>query len=340
MALPLSPCRHGSSLFILPCNLPRSKGVRGIIAILLLLLVGGEPARPQEIFNPVEAAKNGWSAEQDRSPAWHLAQHRKLEKAIAAIKPGKKGAVEAFVLSVSLDSDPVFSREASEAMRVLSYRYNSAGQTLLLTAGSDESDAGQPQGSPDNLAAGLAAISTRMNADEDVLILFATTHGDAQIGLSYRDGTKGTGMIAPSRLATMLDNLGIKRRMILISACYSGVFIPLLTNEHSVIVTAASSRRTSFGCAPSNDWTFFGDALINHALRKPQPFDKATEEAVSLIQQWEAKAELLSSEPQVFIGETAQSWLAPLEARMPKVATAKVGQPATNALKGTTGEGR
>jgi hypothetical protein len=312
--------------------------MQSIIIFLAALLAMMPPASAQATFNPVEAAKNGWSAEQDRSPAWHLAQYRKFDAAIAKIKPGKKGVVEAFILSLSLDSDPVFSREASEAARVLSHRYG--GSALLLTAGSDASASGAAQGSPENLAAGLAALSARMNADEDVLILFATTHGSAQIGLSYRDGEKGTGMIAPKKLAEMLDSLGVKRRMILISACYSGVFMPLLTNEHSVIVTAASSRRTSFGCAPSNDWTFFGDALINHALRKPQPFDKAIEEAVSLIQQWEAKAELLSSEPQVFIGETAQSWLAPLEARMPKVATAKVGQPATNALKGMTGEGR
>jgi hypothetical protein len=128
--------------------------------------------------------------------------------------------------------------------------------------------------------------------------------------------------------------------MILISACYAGVFMPFLTSEHSVIVTAASSRRTSFGCAPGNDWTFFGDALINHALRKPQAFDKVTEEALSLIQQWEAKNSLLSSDPQVFVGETANVWLAPLEARIPKVATAPVGQPAINAMNSASIEAR
>jgi Peptidase C13 family len=314
--------------------------MRGLIAYLGLLLAFAGPSDAQEAFNPVEAAKNGWSAEQDRSAAWYLAQHKKLDTAITALKPGKKGVVEAFVLSISLDSDPVFSREASEASRVLSYRYGAAGHILLLTAGSDESTTGTPQGSPDNLAAGLAAIASRMNADEDVLILFATTHGNPQIGLAYRDGAKGVGMIAPVRLAAMLDSVGIKRRMILISACYAGVFMPFLTSEHSVIITAASSRRTSFGCAPGNDWTFFGDALINHALRKPQALDKATEEALSLIQQWEAKSNLVSSDPQVFVGETTNAWLAPLEARIPKIATSPIGQPAINAVNSATIEAR
>jgi hypothetical protein len=31
-----------------------------------------------------------------------------------------------------------------------------------------------------------------------------------------------------------------------------------------VVLTAAAADKTSFGCEPSRDWTFFGDALFNH----------------------------------------------------------------------------
>jgi len=171
-----------------------------------------------------------------------------------------------------------------------------------------------------------------MNLKEDVLILFATTHGDPNNGLAYRDGDKGVGMIAPTRLANLLDDLGFERRMILLSACYSGIFLPLLTNENSVIVTAAASNRTSFGCAPGNDWTFFGDALINNGLRKPQPFNKATEEAAGLIGSWETSKQLLPSRPQTFVGDKANAWLGPLEERMPKTDTPKVGKAAIDSF--------
>ncbi len=171
-----------------------------------------------------------------------------------------------------------------------------------------------------------------MNVKEDVLILFATTHGDPNSGLAYRDGNNGIGMIAPLRLASLLDGLGFERRMILLSACYAGVFLPLLTNENSIIVTAAASNRTSFGCTPGNDWTFFGDALINNGLRKAQPFDKATEEAVALIAKWESSKQLLASRPQTFVGDKASIWLGPLEARMPKTETPKVGKAAIDSF--------
>ena len=305
------------------------KRLKATTLALVMLATNPATGQPQQQgFNPIEAAKNGWSMEQGRSAAWHLAQHKRLGTAIAALQPQRNGVVDAYVVSVGLDSDPVFGREASEAAKVLGRRYGAFGRTIFLTAGADDQSNGTPQGSPPNLATALAAVAGKMNLKEDVLILFATAHGDPNNGLAYRDGDKGVGMIAPMRLANLLDDLGFERRMILLSACYSGTFLPLLTNENSVIMTAAASNRTSFGCAPGNDWTFFGDALINNGLRNPQPFSKATEEAAGLIGKWEASQNLLPSRPQTFVGDKAGAWLGALEDRMPKTETAKVGKPA------------
>lgn len=297
-------------------------------AMALCLLVNGSAFSQQQNFNTVEAAKNGWFAEQNRSATWYLAQHKKLSSAINALQPQRPGVVDAYVLSIGLDSDAVFARESAEAAEVLARRYGAAGRTLYLAAGADDTATGAPQGSPSNLATALAAIADKMDRKEDVLILFATSHGDPVSGLAYRDRENAAGMIAPQRLADLLDGIGVKRRMVLLSACYSGIFIPLLTNDQTVIVTAASSQRPSFGCAPGNDWTFFGDALMNNALRKPQKFDAAIAEATGLITQWENTLELKPSRPQLFIGENARIWLDVLENKMPATASAKVGRPA------------
>lgn len=295
---------------------------------LALTMLATNSATGQQVFNEREAAQSGWSMEQNRSAIWHLAQHQRLATALDTLQPNRPGVVDVYVVSIGLDSDPVFGREASEAAKVISRRYGAVGRTIFLTAGADDKSVGTPQGSPPNLAITLAAVAGKMNLKEDVLILFATTHGDPVAGLAYRDGTNGVGMIAPKRMEVLLDGLGFERRMILLSACFAGVFIPNLTTENSIIVTAASSKRSSFGCAPGNDWTFFGDALINNALRKNQSFEKATDEAVALISKWETDLKLMPSRPQVFVGDKAKIWLEPLEAKMPKVETAKVGKPA------------
>ncbi len=297
-------------------------------AALALAMLATNSAASQQVFDQSQAAQNGWSMEQNRSAAWHLAQHKRLGTALDALQPQRPGIVDAYVVTIGLDSDPVFGREAGEAAKVLSRRYGANGRTIFLTAGADDKPVGTPQGSPPNLAVALAAVAAKMNLKEDVLILFSTSHGDPVSGLAYRDGDKGVGLIAPKRLATLLDGLGFERRMLLLSACFAGVFIPELDSENSIIVTAASSKRTSFGCAPGNDWTFFGDALINNSLRKNQSFEKATDEAMGLIIWWETQRNLVPSQPQLFIGDKAKAWLDPLEAKIPKVETAKVGRPA------------
>src|SRR6185369_12862822 len=137
----------------------------------------------------------------------------------------------------------------------------------------------------------------------------------------------------PFRMAKMLDSLGITRRMVILSACFSGVFLPALASDTSVVVTAASMDRTSFRCRAQNDWTFFGDAFINHALRKAQPLDRAFADADGLIKQWEDNGRLTPSQPQYLAGAGAgAAWLNALESRVPKTATAPVGRPATDAL--------
>lgn len=291
-------------------------------AALTLFLATASSAQVNESM-----AVNGWSMEQNRTAAWHLAQHQKLSKAIGKILPQRAGIIDAYVVVIGMDSDPVFQKEAAEVLKVLERRYGATGRSLLLTSGSDAGLADAPQGSPAHLATAMAAIAAKMNVKEDVLVLYATTHGSADLGLVYRDGDNGYGMIAPKRMKALFADLQIERRIVLLSACYAGVFVPEMESKDSVIVTAASAYRTSFGCTPSNDWTFFGDALVNISLRKPQPLVKATEEASGLISTWEAKLGLYPSQPQVSIGADTAPWLTALDLRMPKVETPRVGRP-------------
>ena len=125
-----------------------------------------------------------------------------------------------------------------------------------------------------------------------------------------------------------LEEAGITRRVLILSACYSGVFVPVLASPDTAILTAAASTRSSFGCVAENDWTFFGDALINRALRQPVAFEEAARMATRSVAEWEAKARFLASLPQVNIGMNARQWLPVIEAGMPREASKPVGRPA------------
>jgi len=284
-------------------------------------LTGGSP------LDIVLRADAGTQIERDRAPAGELDEHRKLERALRALAPQRAGVVDAYVIAIALDSDPVFGREARVAGDVLRRRYGAAGRTIILAGSDGSAPSTLPRGTPTTLAIALARIAELMNRQEDALILYTTSHG-APVGLYYNDGDSGYGLISPNRLGAMLDQLGLSNRLLILSACYSGVFVPRLQSATGVIVTAASRDRTSFGCAAENDWTFFGDALINHAMRKAQPLAAAFAEANGLVAGWETHFQLMPSQPQLFVGAGSPRWLGVLERRIPVAATQPVGRPA------------
>lgn len=280
-------------------------------------------ATPEQLGQLADA---GTTIEHDRAPAFALAEHRRLERALAGVQPQRPGVVDAYVVSVALDSDGVFGREAREAARVLARRYDAAGRTIVLASGGEE-----PRGSPANLAAALARVAEAMDPLEDVLALYTTSHG-APWGVVYNDSDNGFGAVSPTWLWLTLGTLGIPNRLLILSACYSGVFVPMLQSDTTAILTAASAERTSFGCQADADWTFFGDALVNQALRTPQPLAAAADQAARLIAGWEKRAALAASQPQVSIGVATARWLDALEQRMPTTRTQPVGRPATTLL--------
>jgi hypothetical protein len=284
----------------------------------------GSGSTPVEIGASLDLGPN---LERGRSARSELAEHRRLSSALAGLAPQRRGVVDAYVLAIGLDSDPVFGREAREAGKVLSRRFDAAGRTLVLAGGDGRGGAPLPMGSLHALSLALARFAELMDESEDVLVLYSTSHG-IPAGLTYHDGDEGYGLLTPVRLAVLLDELGLRNRLLILSACFSGTFVPALWSDTTAVITAASASRSSFGCAAENDWTFFGDAMINRALRKPQPLAAASAEALRLVGEWEAAKKFEASYPQVAIGSRVDSWLKPLEARMPKTATAPVGKPA------------
>ena len=88
-----------------------------VIAALALL---ASPALAQRPPSNEELADRGYVVDGGHQASWYYAQHKKLDAAIAALKPQRPGVVDAYVIAVGLDADAVFGREAAEASRVLS----------------------------------------------------------------------------------------------------------------------------------------------------------------------------------------------------------------------------
>lgn len=250
---------------------------------------------------------------------------QRMQAALAKLQPQRTGVVDAYVVVAALDADPVFNREAREAGRVLARRFDAEGRTIVLAhdEGADKADA---EASPELLAEALDGVGAKMNPAEDVLVLYTTSHGSPDAGLNFRDPALGAAVIVPGRLAAILDHSGIRNRLIILQACFSGQFVHALKSPDTIIATAAAEDRSSFGCQAGNDWTYFGDALINHAFRQPLPLDIQFSRASALIAAAEQRDELTPSNPQFNLGADTAKWLSALDQREPTAASSPVGQ--------------
>jgi hypothetical protein len=285
---------------------------RTFAACLAALMIAGIAAQEQAAA-PVPAAVQ-------------LEDQRRMQEALARLQPQRPGVVDAYVIVAALDADPVFGREARETGRVLARRFDAQGRTLVLASdeGRDKADAAA---TPDGLAQALGSVASLMDRAEDVLVLYTTSHGSPHAGLNFRDPARGEAIIAPAQLAAMLDRPGFKNRLIILQACFSGQFVPALAAPRTVVATASSSMKSSFGCAAGNDWTFFGYALINQAMRRPDSFARQFRRAFVTILGWEQRLGYETSSPQISIGDETAGWLDALDAREPATASAPVGRP-------------
>jgi hypothetical protein len=108
----------------------------------------------------------------------------------------------------------------------------------------------------------------------------------------------------------MLDRTSVQHRVVIISACYSGVFVGPLANANTLVLTAADSDHSSFGCQDKVKWTYFGDAFFNRALRHTADLRSAFVTARKFISAREKHDGLVPSNPQISGGKNIDIMLA------------------------------
>src|SRR5467141_4713852 len=194
------------------------------------------------------------------------------------------------VVSFGLFGDQgVFRSESTGAAQVVAGRFGSGPITVQYNS---KKGGGA---TIEALAMSLQVASNGMDAENDVLFLILTSHG-SRAGLAVKAG-RLTQTLTPSNLAYMLARTGMRYKAVVISACYSGVFIPRLANPDTLVITAADADRPSFGCRDKAKWTYFGNAFFNIALRQAKSLKDAFVVARSLVQKREVRERFEPSNP-------------------------------------------
>jgi hypothetical protein len=229
-------------------------------------------------------------------------ERAQIDDAVDAMTPGLDSSPAIyFVGFAGVAEQHVFAEEIKLAARIVDERFGTSGHQLLLINDRRDIDT-YPIATASGLAYALKAISAKMNPDRDILFLAISSHGAADASVSVSNGGLQLEQLSDDDLAAALKDSGIKRRIIVISACYAGAFIQPLEDPDTVVIAAAAPDKTSFGCSDDRDLTYFGEAFYRDALPHAKTLQEAFTQAKAAIAAREREEHETPSEPQAYFG--------------------------------------
>jgi hypothetical protein len=216
-----------------------------------------------------------------------IAQRKLLEAQLAGIERGRPGTIELYLLAVGGDgTQEVFRREVEFVQQAFDQRFGTRGRSLGLANGKSTS---LPMASVATIGEALGTLAERMDRDEDILFLFLTSHGTPTHELKLQQPGFALRDLPAPELGRMLRRSGIRWKVVVVSACYSGGFIDSLRDDNTLVITASRYDRSSFGCTDDAQMTYFGRAFFKEALPKSRSFQEAFAKADELVAEWERK---------------------------------------------------
>ena len=230
-------------------------------------------------------------------------QQAMLDAAMIKLRPQTPGQTDLYLIGMAAYAEQdVFMHEVLSVRDILVQRLGLGGRTLILINNRRTID-DYPLANRHNLARATAGLGQVMDVNDDVAVLFVTSHGYQGSSLAVEFGPLGLNDMDADDIRASFAQAGIRYRVIIVSACFSGGFIDGLTSPDSIVITASARDRSSFGCAEEREWTYFGQAFFAEAMMHTTSFVTAFDEAAAAIRARERRELKKPSEPQIWVGE-------------------------------------
>ena len=240
------------------------------------------------------------------------AQSGLLNSALEKIQFGEFAQTHWYFMGVAGASyQDVFKYEIERIREQFDSRFGTFGRSISLI-NNVATRVEVPIASKTSMQLALNRIGQQMNHESDVLFLYMTSHG-LKNQFEMENDPIELDDVDSKWLKETLDKSGIRWKVIVISACYSGSFIPALQSPDTLIITASAADKASFGCSNEADYTYFGRAFFDQAMRENNSLKKAFDQAAGTVAQWESAQGFEPSEPQWVIGKNMELMLPQLE---------------------------
>lgn len=149
----------------------------------------------------------------------------------------------------------------------------------------------------------FATFGSKARAAQAGCLLYFTSHGSPDGIVLGREG-----LLAPARLNGLIEQwCGERPTVVIVSACFSGAFIPALSTSNRMVMTASRADRSSFGCDAGAQYPYF-DGCILESLPGADDFIDLSSRTRSCVARREYVERLQpASEPQTEVGEDVET---------------------------------
>jgi hypothetical protein len=243
-------------------------------------------------------------------------QARSLARQLGALPAQRPKDIDVYALTFApYASESVFRKESALVSDVMQSRFGAHAVQLVSLR---EEDSNLPWATTLNLRHAIAHVAGKMDREQDILFIHLTSHGGRDGKLATAFWPLDVDPLTAPELKAILDEAGIRNRVISVSACYSGTWIDPLADANTLVMTAADNDHTSYGCGHKSELTFFGRAIYDEALRETLSFEEAHARARVVIEKREQQAGKDDgfSNPQISVGEQIRERLATLQVQL------------------------
>ena len=319
-------------------SLAPARAWKKVIVVVASIVFLGVPLaasmREQSLWSEdwVKKAEEYAAKKADRNPALSedmlYKQPELLQRQLADLQVQRKGVIDVYLVAIAgYGAQDVFMREVESVAKLFRERFDAGGHIVTLV-NNPKTVMTYPLASQTSLTATLRRLAEVMDREEDILVLFLTSHGSQDHKFSIELSPFEMKALTPASIRESLDASGIRNRVVIVSACYAGGFVPGLQDDNTLVIAAAAANRNSFGCDNENEWTYFGKAYFDEALRKTTSFTAAFEAAKPVIEERERQQKYDPSDPQMSEGRAIRIKLAALDQQLARGVPAPVGTPA------------
>tara|TARA_B100000700_G_C14773213_1_gene727706 strand:- start:91 stop:867 length:777 start_codon:yes stop_codon:yes gene_type:complete len=149
--------------------------------------------------------------------------------------------------------------------------------------------------------------------EKDIIILTISSHGFPG-GINYRIGISPSMSLTGDKIEEIIKPIQEKNILFIISSCYSGSLIKYLEGKYSIIFTASSANKPSFGCDKESSNSWFIESLYEsyhnyQNTEKRFSLKRWFNKTKSIVKNKEASYGYPHSFPQIFIGKNVNPFV-------------------------------